>query len=561
MNEVESLIAALQRDDSEALDVALRTWLRYRAPELAELVIALDERLQRDFVGPKAPSRDAFHAAWKGLADQDPSPVATGWLCATVSQKLPIEVDRFGILRPDYIVERFAALFERIARLRDRVPDPRVARAALDVLARGEHSYYGEVEAIYRPVLELLVAAGDPSIAGPLRELLATPRAKMATVREWTAEQLPAVIERIEALSPTALPAELRDAVRSTLPRSPRRRRDPSATLLQHVYADPDDLEARAVLADTWIEEGDPRGTFVARQLASPDDDAETRGLLRAHRAEWLGPDLDATLQVTFANGFPYEAVLRENHVASEEVWTAATVDERLATLEVLRQGKGNRRWYQQFVTSPAARHLAVIEVPSGPFFEAIAERPHATLARLELGMATSPAMLRALAERDAFANVRELRMPAPGDVSKWLRSVARAGLAPRLECLELTQNPRKAARDSILAQWPAVLEGLPALRRFAVRSYAACSAEYVRRADGFVLRLGPAGRLGQLLILDGPRWVSIIEGAAPPILVRGPRNIEPLELPEQVVRAEVDAPPDACQALAERWGIPVEPW
>lgn len=65
------------------------------------------------------------------------------------------------------------------------------------------------------------------------------------------------------------------------------------AELLALVYADPDDVAARHVLADALLERGDPRGEHIALTLADdPSGAARERAdaLLREHHRSWLGP-------------------------------------------------------------------------------------------------------------------------------------------------------------------------------------------------------------------------------------------------------------------------------
>lgn len=68
-------------------------------------------------------------------------------------------------------------------------------------------------------------------------------------------------------------------------------------SLLQAVYADPTRDAPRDVLADALLEAGDPRGEFLALQLAeargralSRDEKRREKQLLAAHAEDWLGP-------------------------------------------------------------------------------------------------------------------------------------------------------------------------------------------------------------------------------------------------------------------------------
>lgn len=66
-----------------------------------------------------------------------------------------------------------------------------------------------------------------------------------------------------------------------------------AATLLAAVYAQPDATDRRAVYADFLNEVGDPRGEFIALQLANADKprmSPRESQLLRRHLGEWIAP-------------------------------------------------------------------------------------------------------------------------------------------------------------------------------------------------------------------------------------------------------------------------------
>lgn len=76
----------------------------------------------------------------------------------------------------------------------------------------------------------------------------------------------------------------------------PTRSDDRLGELLAAVYARPDDDAPRAVLADAWLDAGDPRGELVTLQLAakgrelSREERRRERQLLDEHGDAWLGP-------------------------------------------------------------------------------------------------------------------------------------------------------------------------------------------------------------------------------------------------------------------------------
>lgn len=80
------------------------------------------------------------------------------------------------------------------------------------------------------------------------------------------------------------------------------------------VYAAPSDRQRREVLADALLQEGQPRGEFIALQLeGSSRARKRASKLLERHRAEWLGPLAPAVLQGTddWRGGFLHAARVR----------------------------------------------------------------------------------------------------------------------------------------------------------------------------------------------------------------------------------------------------------
>lgn len=93
--------------------------------------------------------------------------------------------------------------------------------------------------------------------------------------------------------------------------------------LLAAVIAEPDRDEPRAVLADAWIEQGDPRGEYVALRLATarrPDAAATRRAdaLEAEHGARWTEELRQFTLKQRFARGFVEEVAMRAATFATE---------------------------------------------------------------------------------------------------------------------------------------------------------------------------------------------------------------------------------------------------
>ncbi len=112
--------------------------------------------------------------------------------------------------------------------------------------------------------------------------------------------------------------------------------RKPITELLQQVLEHPDDDGARAVWADALTERGDPRGEFVALQLArstAPKAVKRERSLFLKHWKQWVGP-LAPQLQRTdlrFERGllsectYLYASRPKLQKVLGDPVWTTVT--------------------------------------------------------------------------------------------------------------------------------------------------------------------------------------------------------------------------------------------
>ena len=120
--------------------------------------------------------------------------------------------------------------------------------------------------------------------------------------------------------------ARAKDRVRLSIVGPPRVAAAPGRSLealLAAVIAEPNRDEPRAVLADAWIEAGDPRGEYVALRLATarrPDPEATRRAdaLEAEHGAQWTEELRQFTLKQRFSRGFVEEVAMRATTFASE---------------------------------------------------------------------------------------------------------------------------------------------------------------------------------------------------------------------------------------------------
>lgn len=278
-----------------------------------------------------------------------------------------------------------AAAVGRIAALSHLEHDPRVASELVALLEDPPFHATGS-KPFWKRVFELLDRNADTRSLPRLKKVRKATHISGASMRGWMAAQLELAI----AATPTAapkVPAKLTRALTQVkfrpakTPAAPKPARAISTLdLFRAVYERPDDDTPRALLADVLQEKGDPRGQFIALQLAP--NRAETRAdqlrLLRKHQRAWLGE---------LANHLGYLA-----YPSVKEVDPALA---RPTTIELW--------WNRGF---PAAARLDF----STPKFIALAGRPEwATLRRIA-ALAQHPELPEA-ALQTFFTNLRALRV------------------------------------------------------------------------------------------------------------------------------------------------------
>jgi uncharacterized protein (TIGR02996 family) len=173
----------------------------------------------------------------------------------------------------------------RLGGLRRLLPDPRVARALVE-LARAVPFTSTSSKEMWRELFELVAAAGDPRARGWLEGLFAkTPIRSL--MRAFLDRQVAATLPKI-ASAPSGGPPDLTPLLAALgpedKPRAPvREKAGTRDDLLAAVYANPDDDAPRLVLADHLIERGDPYGEVIAKQVRSGAAARDRRG------KEWIG--------------------------------------------------------------------------------------------------------------------------------------------------------------------------------------------------------------------------------------------------------------------------------
>lgn len=98
----------------------------------------------------------------------------------------------------------------------------------------------------------------------------------------------------------------------------------PRTDALAAIYANPEDTDARLVWADALLQQGDPRGEFIALQCRSPGSERE-RALLKMHGVAWLGSLAGSLVDgAHFRRGFPARgrfSIHRLREVPTDPAW------------------------------------------------------------------------------------------------------------------------------------------------------------------------------------------------------------------------------------------------
>ena len=282
---LERALAELGRGDrTAAFESLLDAWRQRPAPAIAELIDGLSPALEAE--RPAIALGGNKQLAWNEA------------LANATTADLP----RLYEALPD---TRVGLAYARLAQLRDRRADPRLARWLWawirDVPFKGAASRQFYIEACAQ-----LVAMGDPRFDA---DILAA-RSGDHTTRHYTVARLTGVGSRtalraflalageVERRRATPLDADAQvivDQLAAKIAQVEARvdaDQQTGARLLAAVHADPRDDGARLVYADYLQRTGDPRGEFIALQLARHGTPAKPskreRELLKQYGEAWL---------------------------------------------------------------------------------------------------------------------------------------------------------------------------------------------------------------------------------------------------------------------------------
>ncbi|MEN0068577.1 MAG: hypothetical protein AAGA48_41050, partial [Myxococcota bacterium] len=476
---------------AEALERALVLWQVSRHPELVPVILHASTEALRTFAEPRARTRHDFDAAWRRLALDDAGSVATGWLANHLSTKVP-EVDPPGgnYTERGFARTRHAALLLRLATLTARTPDPRVARAGLALLERGRLGAWDEDQTrdLYRPVLQMIERAGDPTIGPSLERIARQPPSRRASARTVLRADLPSSIARLSKVAPHGtLDPEGLEAV-APQPRRQTTSGGDIAGLLAQVWANPWDASLREVLGDAWLDQGGPQAELLLLERAgAATDDKRMVRIIRKHAAALMGADLASVLlKPKFRGGLLDAATVRATQAASSEVWQRAPGAEELSTLRVLRQGRASGVRYATLALSSRARSLEQVDVDRSEFLIALSEGPRRPLKGLRfLDMPSYEDILLVLASA-SLDEVTAIDVPCLH--GSWLHMFRRTEWRDRLESLAVAPSLDWLGHtgDPLFHQVGALIRWFPNLRRLAVHDEYNVSPILQREADGW---------------------------------------------------------------------------
>ncbi|MBM4781372.1 MAG: TIGR02996 domain-containing protein [Archangiaceae bacterium] len=331
---------------TDALEKLVLVWQVRPTRELEDAIVALDAT-----VTPFEGDTKAFKAAAKKATASD-----RGALLASVTK---------GTL---------ADAQARLEAVTTWSRDPRTSRTLVQLLSGVPWSSDSSKPA-WTAAFALMVKQNDARFVTLAKELPSKWKVR-SSMQGWLERAFARAVETLEPVEVTATAEEKKslDAVvkafAAAKPKKTVGGKD-EQSLLAAIYANPADDAPRHVLADLLQEKNDPRGEFIALQLAG-DEKAANR-LLKANAKKWLGalaPVLGA--DVEFRRGFPAVGKTKFRHQADAEKYGGLS---EWATLEQLEWGtptpipKGQTP-FCRFI-GPSFRHLRHAE---GPYLPSLLE-------------------------------------------------------------------------------------------------------------------------------------------------------------------------------------------
>ncbi len=404
---------AIDRTPELALGELLAAWRACRDERIAGVIDEVSARIQRPRPAGKRVTEK--QKLWLALADAG-DPADVGVLLATLTD-----------------LRKAEPLSERIARLAQRPADPRIAAAFVKLAVHPPIPGSTGIPPL-REALTAAIAIGDPRSAPEFARVLEGTDAVGAGMSRWYIEHSgTSFLDELRAAIATpidAAAAAVLDRIRAHLAeaRPARAVRGGADELFAAVYARPDDDQPRAVLADYLQECGDPRGEFIALQLARARGGPRTKRegeLLRASGRDWLGAIEPLVLKskLAFERGFVARCAVRNDAAAVLDQLGRRPEWATVTDVDVSAIGYYSRTFVAQM---PALRALRGTEVAHLP-------QEHATLAELDLKSLDASAVT-TLAALDGFGALRRLTIGSCWAKVAELEPLWKSPLAGRLQ-------------------------------------------------------------------------------------------------------------------------------
>jgi uncharacterized protein (TIGR02996 family) len=276
--------AAEQTEWPRAVQHLITAWRLEKHPAIAERVVAIDRLMAPQSIDCE--SHKEREAAWHRLClslDENAVPVllATPWPLST------------------------KATLARIVALGRREHSPRISHSLMalyEANASGGPSFARLARAIFR----LLIEQRDPIATLMLRTIKKANSAYSEPARKDLASFLNQDLPVMPILDDSSLAALKRMNVGNAA------RKEETDCLYDAVYANPQEVGPRVILADALLEMGEAYGEFIQLQLGARHQrraSQRARELFHAGGRKWVGGiDLDGASDISFQRGFPYQA-------------------------------------------------------------------------------------------------------------------------------------------------------------------------------------------------------------------------------------------------------------
>lgn len=460
-----------------------------------------------------------------GLVRFEPSPLpkkgqkaaALEWLDVTAREgpaTLSHRLAQLEVLISDWSPSNLWPVFEAIA---TRPADPRLGTLATRLLVGDIRVEF--TDKLHRRLINCVEAHGDVSHYRALEVGFST-----RMLDEKLAERVLRLIKK--GLTAKVVGAELPPGERASLASQmwePGELPSSSNDLLALVYEDPHDLARRQVLADSLLERSDPRGEFIALQLAKTDEKRQAT-LLKKHGKTWLGPFAKMVDDFAFEDGFVSRVQLKHLTVAQFQVLAAA---KEWATVKRVRHG------VQRF-----SRAMISLEDPGAVSAEALRgylrDRLSLPISQLVLDEVTDETIPLTM----SFQRLKSLYVRV--DSSRLINALVTANW-PALESLTLLG----ANFDNGVTAWLGA-RGVMKFSNLILMSERSGDALEIRAKDaGYVLHLRHVASL-----LDPVRLLRTVARVI---------NTKPLRIRAQFVRPPRAVEEAALRSLAEPLGIPID--